>query len=78
MDTLEPGIYYHFKDPKKEYEVIGIAHHTETEESMVVYRPLYEGAIAGLFVRPASMFMEDVDRPELGYRGPRFVRVRDA
>jgi len=72
---MEPGIYYHFKDPEKRYEVMGIAHHTETEEGMVVYRPLYEGAVAELFVRPLAMFMEDVDRPELNYKGPRFVRL---
>jgi hypothetical protein len=75
---IRPGIYYHFKDPEKLYEVIGAALHTETEERMVVYRPLYEGAIAPLFVRPLAMFMESVDKPELGYAGPRFVFVRDA
>ncbi len=45
---------------------------------MVVYRPLYEGAVASLFVRPASMFLEEVDKPELGYQGPRFVFVGEA
>jgi len=78
MDTPAPGIYYHFKDPEKRYEVIGTAHHTETEEAMVVYRPLYEGAIASLFVRPLAMFIEDVDRPELNYKGPRFVQLEGA
>ncbi len=72
------GIYTHFKDSAKEYEVLGTALHTETEEIMVVYRPLYEGAIAELFVRPVSMFLEQVEKPELGYSGPRFIRVRDA
>ncbi len=75
---IQPGIYYHFKDSKKLYEVMGVAFHTETEEDMVVYRPLYEGAIAPFFVRPAAMFLEHVDKPELGYRGPRFVFVRDS
>lgn len=70
-----PGIYHHFKDPLKHYEVLGTAFHTETEEDMVVYKPLYEGAIAELFVRPVKMFLEDVDKPELGYQGPRFVRI---
>ncbi|MES2931406.1 MAG: DUF1653 domain-containing protein [Patescibacteria group bacterium] len=75
METVTPGIYYHFKHPEQLYEVLGIALHTETEEDMVVYKPLYVGAIAELFVRPLSMFLEDVDKPELGYKGPRFVRV---
>lgn len=43
-----PGRYRHFKG--NEYEVIGIARHSETTEPMVVYRALYgEG---GLWVRP--------------------------
>lgn len=75
---ITPGIYYHFKSPDKLYEVIGTAFHTETEEDMVVYKPLYENAIAPLVVRPASMFLEEVDKPEYGYRGPRFVFVRPA
>lgn len=74
----KPGIYYHFKHPEKLYEVLGIAYHTETEEDMVVYRPLYEGAIAAYVVRPKAMFLEEVDRPEYGYQGPRFVFVREA
>lgn len=69
-----PGIYHHFKDPEKLYEVLGIAFHTETEEDLVLYKPLYE-TDKTFFVRPVAMFMEQVDKPELGYTGPRFVRV---
>ena len=47
---IKPGRYRHFKG--NEYQVIGMARHSETEEEMVVYRPLYgEG---GLWVRPAA------------------------
>lgn len=64
---LKPGKYRHFKGG--EYELIGIAKHSETLEPMVVYRALYgEG---GLWVRPASMWTETVDRD--GYHGPRFI-----
>ncbi|HEX2792133.1 MAG TPA: DUF1653 domain-containing protein [Candidatus Paceibacterota bacterium] len=76
--TIEPGVYYHFKDPKKRYEVLGTAFHTETEELMVVYKPLYEGALHPLFARPLVMFLERVEKPELGYAGPRFIRIGDA
>ena len=49
---IKPGKYRHFKGG--EYELIGIAKHSETLEPMVVYRALYgEG---GLWVRPAAMF----------------------
>ncbi|MES2994826.1 MAG: DUF1653 domain-containing protein [Patescibacteria group bacterium] len=75
---IKPGIYHHFKDSEKLYEVMGIAFHTETEEDMVLYRPLYEDAIAQFVVRPKAMFMEEVDKPELGYKGPRFIFVRDS
>ncbi len=75
---IRPGIYYHNKDAAKLYEVLGVAFHTETEEDMVVYRPLYEGAKASLFVRPLGMFEEEVDAPVRGYRGPRFVFVRES
>lgn len=63
---LKQGKYRHFKG--KEYELIGIAAHSETMEPMVVYRALY--GEKGLWVRPLSMWTEIVDRD--GYHGPRF------
>lgn len=66
---IKPGKYRHFKG--NYYEVIGIAHHSETMEEMVVYRALYGGQ--GLWVRPAAMWTETVDRD--GYHGPRFQYV---
>ena len=55
---IKLGRYRHFKGG--EYEVIGIARHSETREEMVVYRALYgEG---GLWVRPLSMWEETVTR----------------
>ena len=66
---LKPGKYRHFKGG--EYRLIGIASHSETLEPMVVYRALYgEG---GLWVRPARMWTERVERD--GYAGPRFSPV---
>jgi hypothetical protein len=53
---LRPGKYRHFKGG--EYEVIGIARHSETDEHLVVYRPL--DGDSGLWVRPLSMFTEKV------------------
>ena len=66
MADIRLGRYRHFKGG--EYEVIGVAQHSETREPMVVYRALYgEG---GLWVRPAAMWNETVERD--GYAGPRF------
>ena len=51
---LKPGKYRHFKG--NEYELIGIATHSETMEEMVVYRALY--GEKQLWVRPVEMFFE--------------------
>lgn len=57
MYSIEKGRYRHYKG--NEYEVIGMAKHSETLEDMVVYRALYgEGNI---WVRPAKMWGEDVN-----------------
>ena len=62
-----PGRYRHYKGGA--YEVLGVATHSETEERLVVYRPLYgEGA---LWVRPLAMFVEWVEVD--GERKPRFA-----
>lgn len=52
--VVKAGLYRHYKG--KHYEVIGEAKHSETNESLVVYRPLY--GERGLWVRPLEMFIE--------------------
>ena len=66
-----PGLYEHFKG--KRYEVLGVAHHSETLEPVVVYRALYESPEFGanaLWVRPLAMFTEMVKHQ--GALVPRF------
>ena len=66
---IEKGKYRHFKG--NEYEVIGTARHSETLEEFVVYKALYgEG---GLWVRPASMWNETVERDGRVFR--RFEKI---
>jgi hypothetical protein len=70
---LKLGIYEHYKG--KKYLAIGIAHHSETQELMAVYIPLYEHTGAGMAVRPLSMFLEDVEvegevKSRFKYLGP--------
>lgn len=65
----KPGRYRHYKG--NEYEVIGLARHSETMEPLVVYRALY--GEHGLWVRPRDMFLESVDIE--GKRLPRFARI---
>ena len=56
--NVKPGKYLHFKG--KEYEVIGMATHSESLETMVVYRQLYGDG--SLWVRPAAMWNETIER----------------
>lgn len=58
MDEIKTGRYRHFKG--NEYEVIGVAKHSETLEPMVVYRALYGDG--DIWVRPASMWNDTVTR----------------
>ena len=69
---IQPGRYRHFKGG--EYEVIGVARHSETMEELVVYRALY--GERGLWVRPAAMWTETVERD--GKRFQRFVYIGEA
>ena len=66
---IRPGKYRHFKGGL--YEVVGMAKHSETGEDMVVYRALY--GEYGLWVRPARMWNETVERGGVSYR--RFTPV---
>ena len=58
METIKLGRYRHFKG--KEYEVLGLAKHSETLEEMVIYRALYGNR--DVWVRPLSMWNETVER----------------
>ena len=64
MESIKPGRYCHFKG--KEYEVLGVARHSETEEELVVYRALYGDF--SLWVRPVSMWNETVERDGKTFR----------
>lgn len=69
MMRVVPGIYRHFKG--RLYRVVSTALHSETEEPHVVYF----ADDGSLWIRPVSMFCEQVDRN--GYRGPRFALVEE-
>jgi kynurenine formamidase len=72
--TIEPGVYQHYKG--KEYDVIGLGHHSETCEPLVVYRARYDSDDFGpkaLWVRPVSLFLDTVIVD--GAAQPRFKKV---
>jgi len=68
---IKPGRYRHFKG--NEYEVLGIAKHSETLEEMVVYQALY--GEHGMWVRPASMWNETLERD--GKIVQRFTKIEE-
>lgn len=73
-EKVEPGKYQHYKG--KYYEVISIAHHSETLELLVVYRALYDSPEFGdnaLWVRPLAMFIESIEIE--GKEVPRFKYI---
>lgn len=68
--SIQTGVYQHYKGPQ--YRVLGVAKHSESEEELVVYQALY-GAF-GLWVRPLSMFIEQVEVE--GQMQPRFALLQ--
>ena len=68
---MQTGIYEHYKGNR--YNVIDIARHSETDELLVLYRPMYGDE--NLWVRPFSMFFEKVTVD--GVVVPRFKYIDD-
>ena len=64
MDEIKIGRYRHFKG--NEYQVLYLAKHSETLEPMVVYQALY--GERGIWVRPASMWNETIERDGQSYK----------
>ncbi len=60
------GIYKHYKG--NDYQVLGVVRHSETDEILVLYRPLYGNR--ALWVRPLESFMEQIEIE--GNHQPRF------
>ncbi|MCM2679656.1 DUF1653 domain-containing protein [Echinimonas agarilytica] len=65
--SISSGIYQHYKGSR--YEVIDVVRHSETEEYLVLYKPLY--GEQKLWVRPFDMFVESVEVN--GEMKPRFA-----
>ena len=75
-DPKPQEFYRHFKG--NIYQIRCLARHTETREMMVVYQAMYD--TFEIYVRPLSMFMEEVDHvkyPDVRQRY-RFELLQDA
>ena len=53
------GKYKHYKG--HEYQVLGVAKHSETLEDMIVYQTLYNNKLSKLWVRPLNLFVDEVE-----------------
>lgn len=71
-NELKIGRYKHSKSGK-EYRVLFVAKHSETLENLVVYEALYDNKTSKYWVRPFSMFTEEVEID--GKKVPRFVYI---
>ena len=63
LPVIRTGKYRHYKGG--EYEVIGVAHHSETLEPMVIYRALYGDG--GIWARPAAMWNDVIEKDGVTY-----------
>lgn len=70
-EKIQLGKYEHYKG--NQYEVVGVAKHSETLEELVVYRALY--GENHLWVRPLKMFLESVEIE--GKKVPRFKFIEN-
>ena len=65
MEEVKVGkVYRHFKG--NYYFVEGIALDSETQERVVVYKPIYDRQDSKIWVRREKMFLEEIpqDRPD--------------
>ncbi|MFD2166856.1 DUF1653 domain-containing protein [Thalassotalea euphylliae] len=72
---IKPGKYQHFKG--NYYQVTNVAKHSETEEQLVIYYPLY-GSIEKTgepeyFARPLAMFDEIIERDGKTFKRFNFI-----
>ncbi len=76
MSHPTPGVYRHFRG--KEYDLIGVARHSETLEELVIYRARYDSEEFGpnpIWARPLASFLETVQTPDGEVR--RFTRIEN-
>jgi hypothetical protein len=80
QEAITPGSKYsHYKHPEMLYEIIGVGTHSETLETLIIYRALYDSAEWGnnhIWARPIAMFSDTVEIN--GKTIPRFTLVEKA
>lgn len=72
INDIQIGLYQHYKGPL--YKVLGVVHHSETLEELVLYECQHEHELGKIWVRPITMFLENVvidglEKPRFKYVG---------
>lgn len=75
MDKIKPGQIWKHSKKGGTYKIVALAKHSETLEDLVVYEALYENDLSKVWVRPLSMWQEEVEIN--GEKKPRFIFVND-
>ena len=57
---MQTRFYRHYKN--KPYKYLGLVHHSETLEELVLYETLYENEIGRTWVRPKKIFFEKIEK----------------
>lgn len=58
MEIIKNGLYRHYKG--KNYKLIDIVKHSETQEDLILYQCMYHNDSSVLWVRPISNFFSKV------------------
>lgn len=72
MHNIQLGKYIHSKSGKY-YQVIAVGKHSETLEDVVIYQCLYDNPTSKIWVRPLTMFQEEIEVK--GKKVPRFLFI---
>jgi hypothetical protein len=74
MDKPQPGQVWKHSKKGSFYKILAVGKHSETLEEMVVYEAQYDNPVSKIWIRPLSMWNEEVEIE--GNRVPRFVLVQ--
>jgi hypothetical protein len=69
----EPGQIWKHSKKGNLYKIIAVGKHSESLEDMVVYEAQYDNSVSKIWIRPLSMWSEEVEVS--GQKVPRFVLV---
>lgn len=75
VPQIQVGIWQNFKKPEMRYLALTASTGTEDKIQKAIYIPLYGEYLGKPCDRPLKMFLEEVDRPDENYKGPRFRYV---